>query len=155
FADPSVATQLPGYVAYQVENVNNQLFVTYVSFGAAPFGGVVDVFDTAGNLLTPNHLAINQPGAGPLYNPWGITQAPANFGIFSNDILIGNVENGLINAFDHNTDAYVGTLARPDGTPIVIPGLWDLAFGAGSPANGKTNELFFTAGPNAINFAGN
>jgi uncharacterized protein (TIGR03118 family) len=155
FADPSVATQLPGYVAYQVENVNNQLFVTYVSFGAAPFGGVVDVFDTAGNLLTPNHFAINQPGAGPLYNPWGITQAPANFGVFSNDILIGNVENGKINAFDPNTGAFLGTMTQPDGTPIVIPGLWDLAFGAGSPANGKTNELFFTAGPNAVNFAGN
>jgi uncharacterized protein (TIGR03118 family) len=155
FNDPSVATQLPGYVAYQVENVNNQLFVTYISFGSAPFGGVVDVFDTAGNLLTPNHFAINQPGAGPLYNPWGIAQAPSNFGIYSNDILIGNVEDGHINAFDPNSGAFIGAMKSPDGTPITIPGLWDLAFGAGSPNNGKTNELFFTAGPNAINFAGN
>ena len=69
--------------------------------------------------------------------------------------MIGNVENGLINAFNPKTGAFVGTLAHPDGTPIVIPGLWDLAFGDGSPANGKTNELFFTAGPNAVTFTGN
>ena len=29
---------------------------------------------------------------------------------------------------------------------IAITGLWDLAFGAGSPNNGATNQLFFTAG---------
>jgi hypothetical protein len=32
------------------------------------------------------------PGAGGrLQNPWGITQAPANFGKYSNDLLVGNV----------------------------------------------------------------
>jgi uncharacterized protein (TIGR03118 family) len=155
FTDASVASQYPGNVAYQVETVNNQLYVTFVSFGPPPFGGVVDVFDTDGHLLTPNHFAANAPGEGPLVNPWGVTQAPANFGVFSNDILIGNVEDGRINAFQPGTGAFVGTMQRPDGTPIVIPGLWDLAFGAGSPNNGKTNELFFTAGPNAITFTGN
>jgi uncharacterized protein (TIGR03118 family) len=152
----SVDAQYPGYLTYNVEDVNGRLFVTYVSFGAPPFGGIVDVFDTDGNLLTPNHFAANAAGAGPLENPWGITQAPANFGIFSNDLLIGNVEGaGHINAFDPSTGAFLGQLAKPDGTPIAIPGLWDLAFGAGSPANGKTNELFFTAGPNAVTFTGN
>jgi uncharacterized protein (TIGR03118 family) len=155
FSDPSVATQYPGYVAYQVEDVNGRLFVTYVTFGPAPFGGIVDVFDTDGHLQTPNHFAANAPQQGPLVNPWGVTLAPADFGIFSNDLLIGNVEDGRINAFNPATGAFLGTLRNPDGTPIVIPGLWDLAFGAGSPNNGKTNELFFTAGPNAITFTGN
>jgi hypothetical protein len=62
---------------------------------------------------------------------------------------------GTINAFDPVTGAFLGQLQHPDGTPIAIPGLWDLAFGAGSKNNGKTNQLFFSGGPNVLNPAGN
>jgi uncharacterized protein (TIGR03118 family) len=154
FTDPNVATQYPGNTVYQVQNVNGRLFVTFAGF-VPPFGGVVDVFDTDGNLLTPNHFAANLPNKGPLVNPWGIAQAPANFGAFSNDILIGNVEDGRINAFDPHTGAFLGPLTYTNGKPIVIPGLWALEFGAGSPNNGKTNELFFTAGLTATDPTGN
>jgi uncharacterized protein (TIGR03118 family) len=151
FTDPGVA----GFGAWQVEDVNGRLFVTFGTL-APPFGGVVDVFDTDGHLLTPNHFAANAPGAGPLQNPWGIVQAPARFGPFGNDLLIGNVEGaGNINAFDPATGAYLGQLRHPDGTPIAIPGLWDLTFGTGVPDSGKSNQLFFDAGPNAPNLAGN
>ena len=110
----------------------------------------MDVFNTDGKLLTPNHFAANGPGAGPLQNPWGIVQAPANFGAYSNDLLIGNVAGaGNINVFDPATGAYLGQLDQPDGTPIAITGLWDLEFGDGTPHGGKTNQLFFDAGPNA------
>jgi len=34
------------------------------------------------------------------------------------------------------------------GKNIVIPGLWGIEFGGGSSLNGKTNQLFLTAGPN-------
>jgi len=116
----------------------------------------VDVFDTDGHLLTPNHFAANAPGAGPLENPWGIVQAPAKFGAFSNDILIGNVEgDGNINVFDPATGAFLGSLQKPDGTPIAIAGLWDLTFGGGSPDNGLSKQLYFDAGPNVPNPAGN
>jgi uncharacterized protein (TIGR03118 family) len=155
FTDPNVAGQYPGYSAWQVEEVNGQL---WVSFGThtAPFGGVVDVFDTDGQLLTPNHVAANVGGAGPLENPWGIVQAPADFGAFSNDILIGNVEGaGNINAFDPVTGAFLGQLRHPNGTPIALAGLWDLTFGGDSPANGLDKQLYFDAGPNAPNPAGN
>jgi uncharacterized protein (TIGR03118 family) len=155
FTDPTVASQYPGNTAFQVEDVNGRLFVTFGGF-TPPFGGVVDVFDTDGHLLTPNHFAANAPGAGRLENPWGIVQAPADFGAFSNDILIGNVEgDGNINAFDPVTGASLGQLRHPDGTPVAIPGLWDLTFGGGSKSNGQTNQLFFDAGPNAPNPAGN
>jgi len=93
FTDPNVASQYPGNTAFQVENEDGKLFVTFAGF-TPPFGGVVDIFDYEGNLLTPNHFAANQPGAGPLANPWVITRAPAHFGPFSNAILIGNVEDG-------------------------------------------------------------
>jgi hypothetical protein len=108
----------------------------------------VDEFDIDGNLLTPNHFAANLPGKGPLESPWGITQAPADFGKFSNDILIGNDEGpGYIDAFDPNTGEFLGHLTHPDGTPIAIPGLWYLTFGGGTPQTGLTKQLYFVAGP--------
>jgi len=156
FTDPNVPAQYPGHTAWQVEDINGQLWVTYASHKPGPYGGAVDIFDTDGNLLTPNHFAANLPGAGHLENPWGIVQAPAKFGAFSNDILIGNVEgDGNINAFDPVTGAYLGQLQHPDGTPVAIAGLWDLTFGGGSPDNGLSKQLYFDAGPNVPNPAGN
>ncbi len=73
FTDPGVNPQTDGTV-FQVENVGDRLFVTFTGF-AAPFGGVVDVFDTHGHLLTPSHFAYNAPGQGPLYAPWAIVKA--------------------------------------------------------------------------------
>jgi uncharacterized protein (TIGR03118 family) len=155
FTDPKVATQYPGNTVFQVENEEGKLFVTFAGF-TPPFGGVVDIFDMDGHLLTPEHFAANAPGAGPLENPWGIVQAPSDFGRFSNDLLIGNVEgDGNINAFDPISGRFLGQLKHPDGTLIAITGLWDLEFGGGKPANGSTNNLYFDAGFNAADPAGN
>jgi len=142
-------TDSTGYVpaglsAYAAQNVNGKLYVTFAS--ETPFqGGAVDVFDFDGNLVT--HFAENSP-AGPLEAPWGIALAPADFDKFSNALLIGNVDDGRINAFDPATHAFLGQLATPAGKPIEIGGLWGLAFGGGTAANGQTNQLFFSAGPN-------
>ena len=149
FTDSTVTSIEPSFRAWSVQAVNGKLYVTFASL-ANTHGGVVDVFDTDGNLLTPNHFAANAFDAGPLENPWGIIQAPANFGAYSHDLLIGNVAGaGNINVFDPATGAYLGQLDQPDGTPIAITGLWDLEFGDGTPHGGKTNQLFFDAGPNA------
>ncbi len=154
FTDPSVHAQYPSFNSWQVEDVGGRLYVAFSAHKPGPFGGVVDVFDTDGHLLS--RFAANAPDAGPLESPWGITQAPADFGAFSNDILIGNVEGaGNINAFDPATGAYLGPLTRPDGTAIAIAGLWDLTFGGESPANGLGKQLYFNAGPNAVSMAGN
>src|SRR5262245_9561123 len=159
FTDPTATSVDPGFGAWSVSALNDKLYITFAnpfSSVSGPHGGVVDVFDTDGNLLTPNHFAANAPGAGPLENPWGIVQAPANFGSFSNDLLIGNVEGlGYINAFDPATGAYLGQLKHPRRMPIAIAGRWDLAFGTGTPDSGKTNQLFFDAGPNAPDLSGN
>jgi uncharacterized protein (TIGR03118 family) len=147
FTDSTVASIEPSFHTWSVQAVNNKLYVTFASL-ANTQGGVVDVFDTDGKLLTPQHFAANDFGAGPLKNPWGIVQAPANFGAYSNDILIGNVAgNGNINAFDPSTGAYLGQLDLPDGSAVAITGLWDLEFGDGTPQGGNTNQLFFDAGP--------
>ncbi len=120
FTDPSVPSFADkSYSAWSVQAVGDKLYVTFASLQDFD-GGVVDVFDMNGNLLTPNHFDANGPGVGgPLQNPWGITQAPAKFGAYSNDILIGNVAGaGNINVFDPATGAYLGKLDQPDGAPI-------------------------------------
>jgi uncharacterized protein (TIGR03118 family) len=149
FTDPTVKSIEPSFGTWSVQASNGKLYVTFASL-ANTHGGVVDVFDTDGNLLTPQHFAANAFDSGPLENPWGVIQAPENFGAYSHDLLIGNVAGaGNINVFDPSTGAYLGQLNQPDGTPITITGLWDLEFGDGTPHGGKTNQLFFDAGPNA------
>jgi uncharacterized protein (TIGR03118 family) len=138
---------------WSVQAVNDKLYVTFADLlnPASGGGGAVDVFDTDGHFRY--QLDANGPGpGGRLQNPWGITQAPANFGEFSNDLLVGNVAGaGNINVYNPNTHQYLGQLRQPNGAPIAIKGLWDLEFGDGVPGSGKTNQLFFDAGPNHPN----
>jgi uncharacterized protein (TIGR03118 family) len=140
-SDPNIP---PPFDVYGVSVLQGQVYVTYsTGFPGKPGDGIVDVFDESGN---PTTLVGLQPN-GPLNLPWGMAIAPDDFGPFSNALLVGNVQDGRINAFDPNTGAFLGTLSDKRGKPIEIPGLWGLKFGGGSPNNGNTNELFLTAGP--------
>jgi uncharacterized protein (TIGR03118 family) len=141
--DPSIPSD---FTPYGVQAIKGQIYVTYASLTKA--GGFVDVFNTDGTFVKT--LVSDSSGA-HLNQAWGLAMAPANFGKFSNDLLVGNVKDGLINAFDPSTGAFLGWLSLPSGKAIAISGLWALEFGGGSVNNGKTNQLFFTAGPN--NFA--
>lgn len=128
---------------YGIHNIDGLLFVTLAT--PVPMqGGAVDIFDTEGNFI--RRLTSNGP-EGPLQAPWGIALAPADFGPFSHALLVGNIDDGHINAFDPETGAFLGTLENRRGAPITIGGLWELSFGANNPVNGKANELFFAAGP--------
>ena len=162
--NPSVTTD-PNSSVWSVSAVNGKLIVTFADLlgpltGGKVGGGAVDVFNTDGGFLY--QIDANDPtssvaatATGRLENPWGVTVAPANFGIYSNDLLVGNVWGpGHINAYDPNTGAYLGDLLQPNGAPIAIKGLWDLEFGDGTPNSGKTNQLFFDAGPNHPGDAG-
>ena len=85
----------------------------------------------------------------PLDSPWGLAIAPAEFSGFAGDLLVGNFGNGEIDAFNPTTGAFVGTLDASSGSPIEIPGLWDLSVGNGGPGV-NPNAIYFTAGlPNA------
>jgi uncharacterized protein (TIGR03118 family) len=128
------------YTAYNVQNIDGRLYVAFAN--ATVTGGFVDIFDTDGNYLK------TFASGGVLDGPWGMALAPSNFGKFSNALLIGNVDfAGNINAFDSTTGAFLGTLEDAQGKPISISYIWALAFGDGSSANGATNQLFFTGGP--------
>jgi uncharacterized protein (TIGR03118 family) len=73
--------------------------------------------------------------------------APEHFGRFSEALLVGNFGDGKIHAYDARSGEFRGTLRDSHRAPIVIDGLWGLAFGNGAAA-GPTTTLFFTAGIN-------
>lgn len=134
-----------GMTVYGIQNVRGKLFVSFATFTFLG-GGVVDIFDTDGNLLTPSHFAVSPP-AGPLEAPWGFALAPDNFGQFSNTMLIGNVDDGHINAYDPRTAQFLGQLKDTSGNLLIgTDGLWGLNFGHGEDED--SGKLFFAAGAN-------
>jgi uncharacterized protein (TIGR03118 family) len=141
-------SKLPaGYAPFNVAAIGGKLYVSYALQNAArhddvagPGHGFIDVFDLKGNLL--NRLV----SRGDLNSPWGMVMATSNFGDFSNDLLVGNFGNGRINVFDPVSGKDLGALSERPGRPLVIDGLWGLAFGNGKAA-GDVNSLYFAAGP--------
>ena len=147
FADPSLPE---GFAPFGIQNVGGRIFVTYGKQDAdrhdevdGPGLGFVDVYDTSG------HLLARVASRGDLNAPWGIAWAPANFGPFSGDLLVGNFGDGRINAYAETTSGHfthAGELGTTSGTPITIDRLWGIGFGNGS-SSGPTNTLYFAAGP--------
>jgi uncharacterized protein (TIGR03118 family) len=141
FTDPNLPE---GYAPFGIQVIGRQVFVTYglqdaIKHDPVPGAGngIVSIFDMDGNFV--RRFAT----AGALNVPWGVTQASASFGPFSNDILIGNLGDGNINAFDPATGNFIGKLKDGDGRAIARIGLHGLAFrpdGFGDP-----NTLYFTA----------
>jgi uncharacterized protein (TIGR03118 family) len=129
-------------VVFNVQDVGGQLYVSYVSASGGG-GGYIDIFKEDGTLV--KRFAHGKP----LNQPWGFALAPKNFGPLSNTLLIGNNTNAsTINGFNLKTGKFVGTILNAAKKPIKIDQLWGLEFGGGTTSNGKTNQLFFTAGPN-------
>lgn len=74
--------------------------------------------------------------------------APASFGRYAGDLLVGNFGDGRINAYVAGDGGWhhAGTLRSIEGHKLASDGLWALEFGnAGN--NGNPDTLFFTAGP--------
>jgi uncharacterized protein (TIGR03118 family) len=152
FTDKALASDCPlpnqCFAPFGIQNLGGNLFVTFALQNAAHHddvagqgNGFVDVFDTSGNLL--RRFASH----GSLNSPWGLALAPAKFGTFSHDILVGNFGDGRINAFDPASGTFMGQLQDQNGHPITINGLWGIAFGNGGLA-GDSITLFFASGLN-------
>ncbi|MGF6818424.1 uncharacterized protein (TIGR03118 family) [Paraburkholderia atlantica] len=145
FTDPAMPA---GFAPFGIQAIGSNLFVTYAMQDAdkhddvAGAGlGMVDVYDTAGNLK--QRFATG----GPLNAPWGIAQAPASFGAMSGAIIIGNFGDGIINAFNASSGQSMGPISGPNNSPIVEHGVWGIAFG-NDLSNQPSSTLFFAAGPN-------
>ena len=149
FVDPRLPA---GYAPFGIQTIGSRVFVTYGKQDedaedeiAGQGLGFVDVYDTAGMLVS----RVAQHGQ--LNAPWGLAMAPSDFGRFSGDLLVGNFGDGQINAYEELSNGHFehrGELRDAHGKSITIDGLWALQFGHGTPNNGPTNTLFFTAGPN-------
>lgn len=135
-----------GYAPFNVQNIGGNIFVAFAEQDSAkhdeidgPGLGYVDEFSPSGKLLL--RLA-----HGTYFNaPWGIALAGSNFGTFSGDLLVGNFGSGTIIAFNPTTGKPIGAVLNSSNKPIVIPGLWALAFGQGGNS-GPSDWLYFTAG---------
>ncbi|MFP4892941.1 TIGR03118 family protein [Paraburkholderia sp. EG304] len=145
FTDPAMPA---GFAPFGIQAIGSNLFVTYAMQDAAKHDdvagaglGMVDVYDTAGNLK--QRFATG----GPLNAPWGIAQAPASFGSMSGAIIIGNFGDGMINAFNASTGQSMGPISGPNNSPIVEHGVWGIGFG-NDLSNQPSSTLFFAAGPN-------
>ena len=144
FSDPTLPAN---FHAFSVHIINNQVYLGYTEVdpttGKRVTGaglGFVNIFDLNGNFVK---RAISQ---GNLNAPWGIVLAPAGFGSYGGDLLVGNFGDGVINVFDPNSFALLGQLQDAKGNVLVNSGLWDMVFGAKNV--GDPNTLFFAAGVN-------
>jgi uncharacterized protein (TIGR03118 family) len=152
FTDPNLPA---GFAPHGIHIVNNQVYVAYAmqdtpKHDAVPGAGAgqVDIFDTNGNFVS---TFVAAGAKNNLNAPWGVVQAPASFGTFAGDILVGNFGDGTISAFD-TTGKFLGQLTNSAGNVLVNPGLWDMVFGGGGGANndpGVVGTLYFTAGGSA------
>jgi uncharacterized protein (TIGR03118 family) len=147
FTDPTLPA---GFVPFNVQDIAGKVYVTYAPAGptaqraAAPGAGFVSVFDENGaftqRLVSGNRLAA----------PWGLALAPAGFGPFGGDLLVGNFSfaSSAINAFDPLTGLFQGSIAIDAGAGNTPGGLWGLMFGSGAGSGGDANTLYFLDGIN-------
>jgi uncharacterized protein (TIGR03118 family) len=154
FKDAGIAK---GFAPFGIQALGGNIFVTYAKQDAdkmddTPVAGqaYVDEFTPDGKLVA--HVVNSGKKHAPLNAPWGLAMAPTDFGTFAGDLLVGNFGDGRISAYTQrgSTWVYKGQLRLADGSPIVIDGLWAIAFGNGSAA-GPTNALYFAAGPSDEN----
>jgi uncharacterized protein (TIGR03118 family) len=146
FVDPTLPA---GFVPFGIAALNGQLYVTYAMQDAAMHDettgaglGYVDVYDFSGNFVS------RFASAASLNAPWGLALAPAGFGSFEGDVLIGNFGDGTINIFAPNGTSLatsMGPMTVNNGATFAVPGLWSLVFGDGD-SDKPVTTLFYTAG---------
>jgi uncharacterized protein (TIGR03118 family) len=140
FRDPRAPKNL---VPYNVATIGKRIFVSYApAQGKSPkIDGLVDVFKFGG------HMTRRLITSTRLHDPWGMVVAPANWGKFGGDLLVGNVDGGAIHAYGRHSGALRGTVRTVGGKAIKNNGLWGMQFGNGT-AIGTTRTLIIAAGIN-------
>lgn len=144
FRDPFLPR---GYAPFGIQELGGHLYVTYALQDAARHDdvagrghGFIDVFTNDGFLV---RRLVSRVG---LDSPWGMAIAPAGFGPFGGQLLVGNFRDGLIHVYSPVTGRIEGTLRNAQHRPIQIANLWALTFGTAS--TGGTGTLLFSAGIN-------
>jgi uncharacterized protein (TIGR03118 family) len=142
-----------GFAPFGIQALGGSIFVTYAKQDAAakddvavPGQAYVDEYSPDGQLVA--RVINSGKKNAPLNSPWGLAMAPADFGPFGGDLLVGNFGNGRISAYAKGANGWVfkGQLRHATGAPIEVDGLWAIAFGNGNVA-GPTTSLYFLSGP--------
>jgi uncharacterized protein (TIGR03118 family) len=147
-----VDRRLPKHFApFGIQTIGDRVFVTYAKQQPGSDDeahgrglGIVDAYDLDGKFLA--RVAEH----GQLNAPWGLVRAPASFGRFGGDLLVGNFGDGQINAYREMRNGRFeprGMLQAARHGKLSIDGLWALEFGK-TGSNGNPQTLFFTAGIN-------
>jgi uncharacterized protein (TIGR03118 family) len=154
FATPASVAAL-GLVPFNVQDIGGKVYVEYAPSGrpaqqtAALGQGAVVVFNEDGS--SPQILVLGSD----LAAPWGVALAPAGFGPFGGDLLVGNFSyvNSEIFAYNPTTETTgpaLGMIPIDPGAGNTPGGLWALNFGIGG-SNGDPNTLYFTDGIDSEN----
>ncbi len=143
-----------GWAPFGIQALNGNIFVTYALQDQAKHDdvaggglGYVDEYSPDGVLLAS--VASKGKKNAPLNAPWGLAMAPASYGVYGGDLLVGNFGSGRIDAYQPVSPthfAYKGQLRAATGAPVTLDGLWAIAFGNDSAA-GPSTQLYFAAGP--------
>jgi uncharacterized protein (TIGR03118 family) len=158
FTDPNppavpAGSNSPGYAAFGVHvfTINNApMVLATFALQDTPMhdplhiagSGFVDLFDQNGNFV--RRIA----DGSHLNAPWGAAIAPANFGAFAGNLLVGNFGDGTISAYDiTKTDGFIDQMKDANGAVITNASLWELAFDP-SGQTGNPNTMYVTAGLN-------
>ena len=162
FANPftTPGTFVPGdYAPWNIHTIqigsSYSVFIHYVPTSEDPDNPGTVLFATENTGRGSSRLVEYTPDGefvavwndrGTLNGNWGITIAPANFGAFSNQLLVGNFTDGTIVGFNTTTKTATEFLRDENGNIKVIQGLWGMLFGNGVKL-GDSNALYFAAGP--------
>jgi uncharacterized protein (TIGR03118 family) len=137
----------PGdYRPFNVQIINNTVYVMFARPEAGLGRGLIDVFDPETGSFRRFATGTEAGGnLGQISSPWGIALAPLTFGVHGGDLLVGNFGSGTIMSFGVD-GKFHGLLKDVNGGPVEIERLWGLTFGNGGRA-GNVETLFFAAGP--------
>ncbi len=108
--------------------------------GGFPNRGKVVEYGLSGNLMRVFD------DSGRLNAPWGVALAPADFGLLSKALLVGNFGGaGKVAAFNADTGRFIDFMRNEAGQVLGLDGTWALQFGNGASL-GDSNALYFAAG---------
>ncbi len=141
----------PGYAPFGVQIMtvggNSMVAVTYALQDTTmhntlniPGSGFVDLFAIDGTLIR------RVTGDAHLNAPWGVTVAPATFGFFAGDLLVGNLGDGTISAFNFATGAFIDEMRDPSGAVLANASLKDVVF-APAGMGIDSRSMLITTGP--------
>ncbi len=142
----SAAGKQPGgFEAFNVQTLGNSTFVTYGRQvppdpnKAPPAEGRLAEFDASGKLVARWY------GRGFLNYPWGLAQAPKDFGLYAGCMIVGNFGDGSLVVFHPRLRVALDYVRDANGRRVIVDGLWGLQFGNGASL-GEANHMYFAAG---------